>query len=225
MVIHLGHGKEAISHRSDRCAMEADRTVDSSGQVGRAAAVDQHAGSARRDLLHHPHRMCVANVAARLSALENGLRILLCLARRRHLDDDERPAARAGSPPSRAEVRATHWPAGQSEHEDVGPSGRTRLRRGKKRSKGESGTCSLTRWGWFFRAWCMPPACRIATAGNGCWRRPRSISLACESSAPTPGTRGDSSLGREMFATGRWRSSVVRLRIRSVAETLGRGTQ
>ncbi|MEZ6051209.1 MAG: hypothetical protein R3B91_06375 [Planctomycetaceae bacterium] len=45
--------------------MEADRTIDSSGQAGRSSAHDRHAGGDDRHLRHHPDGVWLADAAAR----------------------------------------------------------------------------------------------------------------------------------------------------------------
>lgn len=207
--LHLWHGKEAIPHRYQRCAVEADRTIDTSGQAGRSSTHDRHAGGDERHLLHHTGRLWLANAAARFSQVANRLRVLLLLAGRRHLGDHERSAPRAGTSPGQTEVRTSHWRARQSERQDVGPGRRARVRRGKKRSTEESGTCSLTRWDWCSVVWSTRRACRIVTGRSGSWPERHSTSPACGSFARTQGTPVAWSAGCVGHASGRWRSSAA----------------
>ena len=196
--IHHLDGKEAIPHRSQRFAVEADRAVHSSFQTGWSSAHDRHARGDECDLRHRPHGVWLADAAARLSQVANGVRVLRLLAGRRHLGDHECPPSGAGASPGRTEARATHRRARQSERQDVGPGGRAWVRRGRfchnetkcvpKRSTEESSTCSLTRWDWCSVVWSMRRACRIVTGRSGSWPERRSTSPACGSFVPTRDT-------------------------------------
>lgn len=211
MFIHHRHGKEAIPHRFDRFAMEADRAVDPTTETRRTTALGRDAGSFQRHLLCDPHRVCVAFAAARLSAVGNSLVLFPSVACQRNLGNDQRAAAGTGSPQGAPSVGTTHRSDRLSKCQDNRSGWRKRLRRGEKKSKAASGTCSLTRSVLSCPAWCIPPVCRIATERNGCWPVPRSTSPDCESFARMPGMRDDSSPGLGTLVTGRWRSSAARL--------------
>lgn len=160
MMIHLRNDTEVLSHRRDRCAMETHRTARSARQTGRPSTRARHP---RCDLLSHAHRMRLADAAPRFPAVENGLRILRPMARRRHLGNDECAVARTGATKGGTTCRIANRGHRQPICENDRSRKRTRLRRGKKRSTAASGTCSLTRWVW---------SC-LRRPGGGCARAGR----------------------------------------------------
>lgn len=73
------HGKEAIPADLSESTVEAHRTVDLSGQAGWSATHDRHVRGDERPLLHHSHRLRLADAAARVSPLASRLRVLFLL--------------------------------------------------------------------------------------------------------------------------------------------------
>ena len=208
MMVHLRNDTEVLPHRPDRCAMETHRTVRPTRQAGRPSAGARHARHSGCDLLSHTHRMRLANAAARLSTLENGLRVLQSVARRRHLGNNECAVARTGPTESGTTCRTANRGHRQPICENDRSRRRTRLRRGKKRSTAASGTCSLTRWAWCCAASSTRRTCRTVTGPSGCSPRRRSTSSDCASFASIAHTLDNWSSGFDRCAAGRWRSSV-----------------
>jgi hypothetical protein len=104
-------------------------------------------GHRRCGLLHRPHRVPVAEPAARLPAVGAGLLLLLHVAGRRGLG----PAPRrppAGHPPAAGPggdaQRRHHRQPERQDDRGRRPEG---VRRGEKRCPAASGTCWSTRWG------------------------------------------------------------------------------
>ena len=145
-MIHLPHDKEVLSHRSDRCTMESHRTSRSTRQTGRPTARAQHARYSRRHVLHRSDWLCLANVATRLSALANSLRILRPMARRRNLGTDERALARTSS----QAVRSTRGTIDCGSRQPICEDDRSRRRMRPRRRfcMTSSTTATSTRMTW-----------------------------------------------------------------------------
>src|SRR5262249_9738462 len=97
-----------------------------------------------RRLLPGPRRLCLADAAARLPALEDGVVLLLHLAGRRRLGGGPPRAAggpaAARRPGADAQRRRPGQPVGQDDRGGR-PAG---VRRGEKKLPAASGTCWLT---------------------------------------------------------------------------------
>ena len=154
---------EAIPLRPDSNPVEAAQATAARGQARRPTPLRRPPRGPQRHLLHHPRRLRLADDAHRPAPLEHLLRLLLQVAQRRHLVEDQRRPAHPGPSPGRAAEEPEPGHHRQPERQDHRARAARTARTRTRRSTAGSGTWSWTRWGWSWRRWSTRRASRTGT--------------------------------------------------------------
>jgi hypothetical protein len=132
------HGQQEVSHGSVRRRMALHPSPSSRAHRTRTPQAPRLEGDPRCRLLRPEERLPVTAFAPRVSALEDGLRLVQEVAHRRDLGTLERGAARASTVPPRQGPQAQRGNRGFSVGEDLGgrrPRARLRPRQERGRKK------------------------------------------------------------------------------------------